>query len=164
MNRIAPLTDFDSVSAIISELRIFGGTTEAQLLAILRRMELWILNPGDIVFRKGDDPLHIYIVKTGTIDLQLKDKEVILKKHELHVGECFGEASLMSMHKHTSTAIAATLGEVLVLPRRALIELKHENVGLFALLMMNLARELARRLYLTDQMLLDLTARTAVAD
>ena len=162
MNRIAPLTDFDSISAIISELRIFGGTTDAQLLTILRRLEMWILKAGEIVFSKGDDPLHIYIVKTGTIDLQLKEKDVLLKKHELHVGECFGEASLMSMHRHTATAIAASNSEVLVLPRKALIELKHEDVGLFALLMMNLARELARRLYITDQMLLELTARTAV--
>lgn len=159
MHQTAPLTDFDSVSSIISQLRIFGGVTDAQREAIFRRLELWVLPPGEVVFRKGDEPLHIYIVKSGKIDLQITEDDVVIHKHELQVGECFGEASLMSMHKHTSTAIAAAETEVIVLSRRTLIALKHEDVELFALLMMNLARELARRLYLTDQLLLEATAR-----
>ena len=159
MHRTSPLTDFASVSPIISQLRLFGGVTDDQLTVILRRLELWTLPAGDVIFRKGDEPMHIYIVKSGKIDLKLTEHEVTLHKHELQVGECFGEASLMSMHKHTSTATAGMESELLVLSRKALIDLKHENVTLFALLMMNLARELARRLYLTDQMLLDATAR-----
>lgn len=163
MPQTIPLTDFDSVSSIISQLRIFGGVTEAQRETIFRRLELWILSSGEAVFRKGDEPLHIYIVKSGKIDLQITEDEVVIHKHELRVGECFGEASLMSMHKHTSTAIAAADTEIIVLSRKALIALKHEDVELFALLMMNLARELARRLYLTDQMLLEATARRSSA-
>ena len=161
MNRAVPLTDFDSVSAIISQLRIFGGATDAQRETIFRRLELWILKKGDVVFCKGDEPSAIYIVKSGKIDLQIAENEVMIHKHALCVGECFGEASFMSMHKHTSTAIAAEESEVLVLCRNALIHLKHEDIELFALLMMNLARELARRLYITDQMLLAATGRSA---
>ena len=157
MHRNFPLADFDSVSPIISKVRIFGGVTDAQLDVVLRRLELWILQAGEVVFRKGDEPMHIYIVKTGRIDLHLSENDVIIHKHGLQVGECFGEASLISMHKHTSTAIAAVDSEVMALSRKALIDLKHEDVELFALLMMNLARELARRLYITDQMLLAAT-------
>jgi CRP/FNR family transcriptional regulator, cyclic AMP receptor protein len=159
VRRISPLTDFDSVTSIISELRIFGGVTDSQLATILRRLELWTLHTGEIVFNKGDEPMHIYIVKNGNIDLQLADNGVLIHKHELHVGECFGEASLMSMHRHTATAIAASDSELIVLTKRALIELKNEDIELFALLMMNLARELARRLYITDQLLLAATAK-----
>ena len=158
MNRTA-LTDFASVTAIISQLRIFGGVTDAQLTTIFRRSELWALGAGEFVFRKGDEPLHIYVVKSGKIDLQIAEHDVLIHKHQINVGECFGEASLMSMHKHTSTAVAAVDSELIVFSRNALIGLKHEDLELFALLMMNLARELARRLYITDQMLLDVTAQ-----
>ena len=161
MNRTAPLSDFDSVRSIISQLRIFGGVTDAQRETIFRRLALWVLHEGECVFRKGDEPLHIYIVKKGRIDIQIAENDVMIHKHELKVGECFGEASFMSMHKHTTTAVAALESEVIVLSRKALIELRHEDIELFALLMMNLARELARRLYLTDQMLLNATARSA---
>jgi CRP-like cAMP-binding protein len=60
----------------------------------------------------------------------------------------------MSMHKHTASAMAKEDSEVLVLSRRALIDLRHADIELFAMLMMNIARELARRLQLTDAMLL----------
>ena len=163
MQRTSPLTDFDSVSAIIAQLRIFGGATDVQLVTIFRRLELWVLQPGDVIFRKGDEPMHIYVVKRGKIDLQLSESAVLIHKHQLQVGECFGEASLMSMHRHTATAVAATESELLVLSRKCLIGLKHEDCALFALLMMNLARELARRLYITDEMLLAATAKNAAA-
>jgi CRP/FNR family transcriptional regulator, cyclic AMP receptor protein len=159
VRRNSPLTDFDAITSIISELRIFGGVTDSQLATILRRLELWNLQAGEVVFNKGDEPMHIYIVKSGKVDLQLADDGVLIHKHELHVGECFGEASLISMHRHTATAVAATDAELIVLTKRALIELRHEDIELFALLMMNLARELARRLYLTDQLLLAATAK-----
>ena len=159
MNRTTPLTDFDGVSSIISQLRIFGGVTEAQRATVFRRLELWALGAGESVFRKGDEPLHIYVVKSGKIGLQIAENDVVIHKHEINVGECFGEASLMSMHKHTSTAIAVEESELIVLSRNALIQLRREDIELFALLMMNLARELARRLYITDQMLLDATTQ-----
>jgi CRP-like cAMP-binding protein len=161
MNRDVPLTDFESVIAIISQLRIFGGATDDQREIIFRRLEMRCLAPGELVFCKGDEPSAIYIVKSGKIDLQIAENDVIIHKHNLCVGECFGEASFMSMHKHTATAIAAMDSEILVLTRNALIQLKHEDLGLFALLMMNLARELARRLYITDQMLLAATGKSA---
>jgi CRP-like cAMP-binding protein len=156
--RTAPLTDFHSVSSIISQLRIFGGVTDEQLTTVFRHLELWILSAGEILFKKGDEPRHVYIIKSGRIDLNLTENSMIIHKHDLQVGECCGEASLMSMHQHTCTAIAAMESEVIVLSRNALIGLKHEDIHLFALLMMNLARELARRLYLTDQMLIEARA------
>lgn len=153
------MTDLDAVRSIISQLSFFGGVTDAQLATICRRLELWILEAGEVVFKTGDEPRYVYIVKSGKIDLQLAEKSMIIHKHDLQVGECCGEASLMSMHKHTTTAIAAVDSEVMVLSRNALIGLEHEDIHLFALLMMNLARELARRLYLTDGMLIDATAK-----
>ena len=163
MPEIVPLTDFDSVRAIFAELRIFGGITEAQQVTIFGRLEQWRLSAGDVVFHKGDEPRHIFIVKSGQIDVQIAESGVVIHKHQLEVGECCGEASLMSMHRHTATAVAAVDSEVLALSRHALISLRHEDVDLFALLMMNLARELARRLYLTDQMLLEAAAIRASA-
>ena len=60
----------------------------------------------------------------------------------------------MAMHKHTATVIAVEDSEVMVLSRRALLQLQREDSKLFSLLMMNIARELARRLELTDDILL----------
>jgi len=158
MSQFSPLQDFESVNAIISQLRIFGGVTDRQRDLILHRLEIGHFKKGECVFRQGDQPLYIYIVKAGQIDIQIKEHEVVVQKHHLRVGECFGEASMMSMHAHTATAFASEDSKIVVLSRHTLIQLKHDDLELFALLMMNLARELARRLYLTDKIVLEMTA------
>jgi len=154
MNQFEKLTNFESVLAILSRISLFGGTTQAQLQEILKRLQSGIARQGETIFSKGDDPFYIYILKSGKLQLLMTEDDAVLEVHDLCVGECFGEASIMSMHKHTVTAIAKEDSEIMVLSRRALIELRHENIELFALLMMNIARELARRLQATDAMLL----------
>jgi len=57
---------------------------------------------------------------------------------------------------HAATAIAREDSDVIVLSKRALLRLQKEDAALFSLLMMNIARELARRLRLTDDILLRL--------
>jgi CRP/FNR family transcriptional regulator, cyclic AMP receptor protein len=154
MKTFAPLADIDSVLPILSDIPIFGGVSDQQLQRVFKCLEEGVFERGECIFKKGDEPSHIYIVKQGKIDLLIADHEVILQKKTLAVGDCFGEASLMSMQQHTATATAREDSEIIVLSRRALLQLRKEDSGLFCLLMMNIARELARRLRLTDEILL----------
>ena len=154
MKTFVPLEDVESVLPILSEIAIFGGFSDRQLSEIFKYLEESIFKQGENIFRQGDEPSYIYIVKKGKIDLLITKQKVILKKKTLAVGDCFGEASLMAMHQHTATAVAREDSEVMVLSRRALLLLKKQDSNLFSLLMMNIARELARRLELTDEILL----------
>jgi len=154
MKPFVPLVDTESVRTILSEIAILGGFSDRQLSEIFKYLEEAVYEPGEYIFQRGDDPSYIYIVKKGKIDLLITKQKVILKKKTLAAGDCFGEASLMAMHKHTATAIARETSEVMVLSRRALLQLQKEDAKLFSLLMMNIARELARRLELTDEILL----------
>lgn len=154
MRPFVPLVDIESVLPILSQIAILGGFLDRQLHEILKCLEEGVFKQGEYIFQKGEDPSHIYIVKKGKIDLLITDQEVLLKKKTLTVGDCFGEASLMAMHKHTATAIALEDSEVMVLSRRALLQLRKQDTEMFSLLMMNIARELARRLELTDEILL----------
>jgi len=149
-----PPIDIESLRPILSEIAIFGGFSDQQLYQTLLYVEEGLFQPGEYIFQKGDEPLYIYIVKKGKIDLLITDQEVILKKKTLVPGDCFGEASLMAMHTHTANAVALEESTVMFLSRRALLRLRKEDTELFSLLMMNIARELARRLELTDEILL----------
>jgi len=151
----APLKNAREVFSILSRIAIFGGATEFQQEEIFRRLETGVIAKGAHIFDKGDDPSHIYIVKSGEIELSIPGAAVTIQKKKLGVGECFGQVALMSMQSHVISAVAAERSEIIVLSRRALHQLRHEDIELFALLMMNIARELARRLVFTDKMLLD---------
>ncbi len=153
MKRFRPLEDTASILHILSDIAIFGGVTDEQREEIFKRLEVGTFRKGEFIFRKGDEPEYIYIIKKGKIALLIAEHDVNIQKKTLETGECFGEASLMSMQRHTTTTVALEDCEVVVLSRRALLQLQQEDIQLFALLMMNIARELARRLKLTDDIL-----------
>lgn len=154
MNAFVPLQDTNEVAAILSSISLLGGVPENKRDGIFHRLEFGVIKKGDFVFRKGDEPRYIYIVKSGSIELCITDGDVLIDKKALGVGESFGEASLMSMHRHTATAVAIEDSGIIVLSRHSLVRLQQEDICLFALIMMNIARELARRLQLTDDILL----------
>lgn len=154
MKQFVPLGDIQDVICILAEISLFGGTTDAQLNEIFRRLEVADFKKGECVFQKGDEPTHIYIVERGVVELEIPDAETMIEKKALKTGECFGHAALMSMHQHRLTAVAVEDSRIIVLSRRAFMQLRHEDIELYALLMMNIARELARRLMLTDELLL----------
>jgi CRP-like cAMP-binding protein len=154
MKKFVPLEDIESVPPILSDIAIWGGVSEGQRDKIFRRLEIGIFKKGEDIFQKGDEPSYIYIVGKGKVVLLITDQQINFEKKTLTVGECFGVASLMAMQRHTSTAVALEDSEIMVLSREALFQLRLEDIELFALLMMNIARELARRLKLTDDILL----------
>jgi CRP-like cAMP-binding protein len=154
MTTFDPLKDLGSVNAILSKTSVWGGLTEKQQEKIYKRLEIGTFKKGEVIFRKGDQPTNIYIVKSGKVDLLASDEDVTIQKETVMAGGSFGVAALMSMQPHMATAIAVEDSEVMVLSRQALLGLRNEDIELFALLMMNVAREIARRLKLTDDILL----------
>jgi CRP-like cAMP-binding protein len=154
MTPFAPLKDPQSVLPILSAISLFGGATDKQLQELLGRLEYAALKKGDCVYHKGDEPAHICILKRGKVELQISDEQTVVDKKELGVGECFGEVSLIAMHRHTTTALVIEDCELVALSRHALIQVQQQDIALFALLMMNLARELARRIMLADNLCL----------
>jgi CRP/FNR family cyclic AMP-dependent transcriptional regulator len=154
MNNFHPLENQDAVAAVLSQISMFGGTTEAQQNEIFGRLEVGLFKRGEAVFREGDDPTHIYIVKSGLISLFISDQEVKIEKKRLGRGECFGHVALMSINKHSISAVAVVDSEVIVFSKKLFNDLHRGNSELFALLLLNISRELARRLQFTDDMLL----------
>lgn len=154
MNPFVPLENPEEVVSILSQISLFGGITDAQQNEIFHRLEIGRFKKGEFVFQTGDEPSHIYIVKNGLIELFIPDHEVMIEKKKLGTGECFGQVALMSIHRHTISAVAIEDSEIIVFSKHLLHRLHREDIALFALLMMNIARELARRLQFTDDLLI----------
>jgi CRP/FNR family cyclic AMP-dependent transcriptional regulator len=149
-----PLSNINSVISILSQISLWGGLTGEQQEKIYQRLEVGTFRKGEYIFRKGDQPSHIYIVKSGKVKLLVSHEDAVVQKETVETGGSFGVAALMAVQTHMATALAAEDTELMVLSREALLGLYHDDIKLFALLMMNIAREIARRLKLTDDILL----------
>ena len=133
---------------------MFGGVTETQQSEIISRLESGRFKRGETIFKEGDEPTHIYIVRSGLVALFISDQEMNIEKKRLGKGDCFGHVALISINRHNVSAVAVVDSEIFSLSKESLHQLHHKDSGLFSLLILNIARELARRLQFTDDLLL----------
>ena len=154
MKEYTPLQDVESVISILSKISFLGGISDVQREEIFRLLEVGSFAKGECISQRGEEPSHIYIIKKGRIDLLITVDGVTAKKREFNVGDCFGEAAMLSMINNSATFVAAEDSELIMLSRRAFNRLRREDLDVFCILMMNLARELARKLQFTDAILL----------
>ena len=151
---LEPLVDADEVLSILSDISIFAGLSEKQLHQLFRQLKKVSYRKNETVFEQGHEPSYIYIVKSGRIKLIGEEEGT---KYELFVfdrGNCFGEASIIGILPHAASAVAIEDSELIVLSRNALLAFYKTDLELFSTLILNIAREVCRRLYKTDQVLL----------
>ncbi|MCF7954657.1 MAG: cyclic nucleotide-binding domain-containing protein [Phycisphaerae bacterium] len=151
------LLDIENVLPMLNKIAIFAGLTEKQLYMIFRLLTKVTYKKDESVFEQGDKPTHIYIVKSGKIKLVVWREHTPLELAEFQEGDCFGEASVIGIQPHEGAAVASADSEIIVLSRKALLSVYDTDKELFSILILNIAREIARRLYKSDQTLLHYT-------
>ena len=114
---------------------------------------------GEKVFQQDEEPSHIYVVRSGKIKLVARENQTDFELIVFDEGDCFGEASVIGIQPHRATAIAIEKSELIVLPRDALSSLYESTPELFGILILNIAREVCRRLHATDETLLHYVLR-----
>ena len=80
------------------------------------------LQAGETLFRAGEPGESLFIVRSGSIELFIKDtagQKIVLTTAES--GQLFGELSLLDTGPRTATAVALTEAELLVLDREDLL-------------------------------------------
>jgi CRP-like cAMP-binding protein len=154
MKDFRPLAYEGPVQSILSNIPFLGGITDEQRKLIFSYFETANYATGEVIARKGETPSHIYIIKAGSVGLVLENSSRAVSKREFYEGDSFGEAALLSMINNTASFVAKENCELIVLSRRALNELRKRDPDVFCHLMVNMARELARKLQYTDDMLL----------
>ena len=70
----------EEVVSILSQISIFGGVNEAQQQEIFSRLQVGTVKKGEFIFKKGDEPSHIYIIESGLVELFIPDKEHSIEK------------------------------------------------------------------------------------
>lgn len=154
MKEFAPLRDAGPLEAILSEVSFLGGLSAEQRKRLYGYFETTECDPGEVIARRGGEPTHIHIIARGRVDLRIESGDVTVAKRSFGVGDAFGEAAMLSLVNNTASFVAAESCELIVFSRKALNRLHTEAPDLFCRLILNLARELARKLQYTDEMLL----------
>lgn len=148
------LIDFKNVFGILNKIAIFGGLNEKQLYAVLKVLKKTSCQKDEVIFKQGESPSHIYIVQSGRIKLYLHAEGISYELIEFGVGDCFGETALIGIQPHTANAVAMEETDLIVLSGHALFSLHETERDVFSLIVLNIAREVSRRLSKADNIML----------
>ena len=148
-----PLVNIDAILPILSKIAIFGGLNDHQLYEVFRLLKTASYAQGEYVYKQGEAPSHIYIIKSGEIRIVSDAKGVTLELASFRTGDCFGETAVIGIQAHSSSAVAVEPTELIVLKHGALLNIFDTDKELFGLLVLNIARETARRLNRLDEVL-----------
>lgn len=148
-----PLVNVEEVRPLLSRISIFGGLNDAQLNALFRAFKTVKYEEGEYIYKRGENLSFIYIIKQGEVKMMIEEKDVLLDLITFKKGDCFGETSVIGIQSHSSNALAIKPTELIVLEPGKLLNIYETDKEVFGLLILNIARETARRLHQSNEAL-----------
>jgi CRP-like cAMP-binding protein len=146
-----PLENIEDVMHILDNISLLGGLNSEQVQTVFHYLLCVSYKCGEVIFRQGDTASEIYIIRSGSIKIVVDMDSTPLELVEYGVGQCFGEASAIGILPHSASAIATSDLRLLVLPNEALHKISKADPVLFGMFILNIAREVCRRLHAANE-------------
>ncbi|MBL8323597.1 MAG: cyclic nucleotide-binding domain-containing protein [Rubrivivax sp.] len=138
---------------LLQRMPVFGALDERALHLLVEGARKTEVAAGDWFFREGDEARSMFVLESGTavVTRQWQGREVELNR--FGPGDCFGEMALMDLHPRSAAVRALTPCVAIAFGPDEMMRLHEADLEQFALLQMNLGREVSRRLRATDELL-----------
>jgi CRP-like cAMP-binding protein len=98
--------------------------------------------------------VRIYIIQSGSVELRIADGAIVLRKRKFVVGDHFCEVAMLSMVNDTASFFAAEDCQLIRFSCKSLAHLSKEEPLIFRQLILNFARDLARKVQYADELML----------
>lgn len=135
---------------------LFSGLTDADATALEARGSRLTLEPGQVLFRIGDDATHLYVIEHGAMELRMPmqveghDEEVRIE--DCVAGQTLGWSTLVPPHRFTLEATARLRTELLAFPRDLLLAYFTTRPEVGYVVLRNIAAVLGQRLQVFQAM------------
>lgn len=136
---------------LLQGMPIFGAIRADVLDFLIERAHLVAVPAGDFFFREGDDGQGMFVLEAGRVAVLKNWQGRHYKLHEFCSGDCFGEMSLMDLMPRSASVKALEDCSAIELRPEQLMRLFEHDAEQFALIQMNMGREVSRRLRATDE-------------
>ena len=145
--------------AQLREVGLFGALSDEFLQHLTQTLTVMRVVVGDTVFREGDPAREFYVVLDGEMEVLKKSR----RGRETRVAilgpnDCFGEMSVIDMQPRSATVRALGSTRLLRISTEEMDALYRNDLKSYTLIVLNIARDLSRRLRVTDGLLADFTA------
>ncbi len=129
----------DTVSEIqkfLGSISTFSKIGESSARSLAEASRLQQFDKGEIVFLQSDPCEAVYIVHAGNIAIVLANadgREMII--NEMRSGDMFGELGILTRKSRSTSAIAQSPSELLVIPRQVFLDVLDKEPQISRLLL-----------------------------
>jgi CRP/FNR family transcriptional regulator, cyclic AMP receptor protein len=132
---------------------VFGAVSARAIEDLLTPLRVRQVAAGGYFFRQGEDACSMYVLETGTVEVRKRWQGHDYLLRTLGAGDVFGEMALMDPSPRNASVRAASDCSAIEVSPDDLLRLFEHDPEQFALIQMNLGREVCRRLRATDEQL-----------
>lgn len=143
----------------LREVGLFGALSDTVLEHLIGQLKPSHVEAGSFVFKEDDPARDFFVVLAGEMEVLKKSRSgretrvAILGPHD-----CFGEMSVIDMQPRSATVRALSPGHLIKVSTEDMDALYRYDLKSYSLIILNIARDLSRRLRVTDRLLADFTA------
>ncbi|MGK3988193.1 cyclic nucleotide-binding domain-containing protein [Sorangium sp. So ce136] len=143
----------------LREIGLFGGLGDHVLQGLADTLELVELQPGAVAFREGDSGREMFVLLAGEMEVLKRSKrDVEARVAVLGPSDWFGEMSILDVMPRSATVRAISPSRLMRVTAHDLDALYRRDLRSYTLLVLNIAREMSRRLRVADSLLAELVA------
>ena len=140
--------------AFLNRIPIFAGLPDRVMDLIASTLRVVQVVPGAQLLREGEHARSMFVVRDGELQILKHGKGgAEYKLAVLKAGDVVGEMSLIDIQPRSATARARGNATLYVLDIAEIAKLYGSDVEAYALLVLNISREISRRLRVADEVL-----------
>ncbi|MBN1671767.1 MAG: cyclic nucleotide-binding domain-containing protein [Kiritimatiellae bacterium] len=136
--------------ALFQSMPVFGGLTDETLEFLVDRAREVFVHTGDYFAREGEHGCSLFVLEQGRVQIIKAWKGVDYELNRLNPGDCFGEMELIDHGPRCASIRAIEDSTALEVTAVHLHELYRKDLSQFAMIHMNMGREVSRRLRKAD--------------
>jgi len=143
----------------LRDIGLFGGLSDETLEKLASDLEVIQLQPGAVVFKEGDSGREMFVLLEGEIEV-LKHSKSLRETRVALLGpsDWFGEMSILDVMPRSATVRTLSPSRVLRITAHDLDALYRRDLRAYSLVVLNIAREMSRRLRVVDGLLAEFVA------
>jgi CRP-like cAMP-binding protein len=146
----------------VSDLRsigLFGALSDEILALFAQSLLVRVIDPGVTLFREGDDGREMFVVLQGELEvLKRSHRGTEARVALLGPGDWVGDMSIVDIQPRSASVRALAPTRLLRVSTADLDNVYRTDLKAYSIVILNIARELSRRLRVTDGILADLIA------
>jgi CRP/FNR family cyclic AMP-dependent transcriptional regulator len=145
---------------LLRNMPVFGALNNDTLQLICDESDVIEVTAGDYFFRQGDRANSLFVLQQGVVVVERLWNDTTIVLGRLQRGDCIGEMSLIDLMPRSASVRAEEDCQAIEITLSSLHKLYQQELEQYAIIMMNMGREVSRRLRVADDRLFALEQKT----